>query len=90
MQIGRNNRRQANLYDPDGTRVEQLAEAVQIVRAMWTQEQASFAGRHYRVSAARCEPKPNPVPPILIGAFAGLMPAVRASRMPPTEALRTV
>jgi putative ABC transport system permease protein len=27
---------------------------------------------------------------ILIGAFAGLMPAVRASRMPPTMALRTV
>ena len=27
---------------------------------------------------------------ILIGAFAGLMPAVRASRMPPTAALRTV
>jgi putative ABC transport system permease protein len=29
-------------------------------------------------------------PAILIGAFAGLMPAVRASRMPPTVALRTV
>ena len=27
---------------------------------------------------------------ILIGAVAGLMPAVRASRMPPTVALRTV
>ncbi len=27
---------------------------------------------------------------ILIGVFAGLMPAVRASRMPPTVALRTV
>jgi putative ABC transport system permease protein len=27
---------------------------------------------------------------ILIGAFAGLMPAIRASRMPPTVALRTV
>ena len=27
---------------------------------------------------------------ILIGAFAGLMPALRASRMPPTMALRTV
>jgi putative ABC transport system permease protein len=26
---------------------------------------------------------------ILIGAFAGLMPAVRAARMPPTVALRT-
>jgi putative ABC transport system permease protein len=33
----------------------------------------------------------RPLPPaILIGAFAGLMPAVRASRMPPTVALRTV
>jgi putative ABC transport system permease protein len=27
---------------------------------------------------------------ILIGALAGLMPAVRASRMPPAVALRTV
>jgi putative ABC transport system permease protein len=27
---------------------------------------------------------------ILIGAGAGLMPAIRASRLPPTEALRTV
>jgi hypothetical protein len=27
---------------------------------------------------------------VVIGAFAGLMPAVRASRMPPTVALRTV
>ena len=27
---------------------------------------------------------------ILIGVFAGLMPAVRASRLPPTVALRTV
>jgi putative ABC transport system permease protein len=27
---------------------------------------------------------------VLIGAFAGLLPAVRASRMPPTVALRTV
>jgi putative ABC transport system permease protein len=27
---------------------------------------------------------------ILIGAFAGLLPAIRASRMPPTVALRTV
>jgi len=25
---------------------------------------------------------------MLIGAFAGLLPAVRASRLPPTEALR--
>jgi putative ABC transport system permease protein len=29
-------------------------------------------------------------PAILIGALAGLLPAVRASRMPPTVALRTI
>jgi len=32
----------------------------------------------------------RPLGGVLIGAFAGLMPAVRASRMPPTVALRTV
>ena len=58
-------------YDfPAGhVRVEQLEETLQIIKAMWTQEQAIFVGRHYRVSDARCEPKPNPMPPIMVGAF---------------------
>jgi alkanesulfonate monooxygenase SsuD/methylene tetrahydromethanopterin reductase-like flavin-dependent oxidoreductase (luciferase family) len=50
-------------------RVEQLEEAIQIVKALWTQEEATFQGRHYRMSAARCEPKPAPVPPLMVGAF---------------------
>ena len=36
---------------------------------MWTEEQANFAGRHYHVSNAHCEPKPDPIPPIMVGAF---------------------
>ncbi len=50
-------------------RVEELDETVQIVKAMWTQERATVAGKHYRVKEARCEPKPDPMPTIMVGAF---------------------
>jgi alkanesulfonate monooxygenase SsuD/methylene tetrahydromethanopterin reductase-like flavin-dependent oxidoreductase (luciferase family) len=56
-------------FPPAGARVEQLAEAVQIVKALWTEERTTFEGKHYRVVEARCEPRPNPVPPVMIGAF---------------------
>ncbi len=50
-------------------RVEQLEETLRIVKAMWTEAKASFHGRHYQIIDAYCEPKPDPVPPIMIGAF---------------------
>jgi probable F420-dependent oxidoreductase len=55
---------------PDAkTRVEQLDEAVQIVKRMWTERKASFTGKHYRIDEAFVEPKPvqKPHPPLLIG-----------------------
>jgi len=52
-----------------GERVEQLEETLQIVRALWKESKATFNGKHYQISDAYCEPKPNPVPPIMIGAF---------------------
>jgi alkanesulfonate monooxygenase SsuD/methylene tetrahydromethanopterin reductase-like flavin-dependent oxidoreductase (luciferase family) len=51
-----------------GIRVEQLDEALQIIKAMWTQERVTFEGKHYHVKEAWCEPKPNPVPAIIVGA----------------------
>lgn len=56
-------------FPSDGTRVAQLEETLQILRAMWTQTPASFHGKHYQIHEAYCEPKPDPVPPILVGAF---------------------
>jgi alkanesulfonate monooxygenase SsuD/methylene tetrahydromethanopterin reductase-like flavin-dependent oxidoreductase (luciferase family) len=50
-----------------GTRVAELEETLQIIKALWTQERATFEGKHYQVAEAYCEPKPDPLPPIVIG-----------------------
>jgi len=54
-------------FPPAGTRVEELEDAVQIIKAMWRDEQATVQGKHYRVVDAWCQPKPDPIPPIMIG-----------------------
>lgn len=48
-------------------RIQQLEEAVQIIRAMWTKKIVTFKGRYYRIEEAHCYPKPEPLPPIMIG-----------------------
>ena len=50
-------------------RVEQLDEALRIIKALWTEETVTFTGRHYRVVDARCEPRPDPTPTVMVGAF---------------------
>jgi alkanesulfonate monooxygenase SsuD/methylene tetrahydromethanopterin reductase-like flavin-dependent oxidoreductase (luciferase family) len=47
-------------------RVAQTAEAVQIIRQMWITSPATFEGKHYQIREAYCEPKPKPLPPIMI------------------------
>jgi len=56
-------------FPPGGVRVEQLEETLQIIKAWWTEETATFAGRYYQISTAHCEPKPDPLPPVMVGAF---------------------
>jgi alkanesulfonate monooxygenase SsuD/methylene tetrahydromethanopterin reductase-like flavin-dependent oxidoreductase (luciferase family) len=50
-----------------GVRIEQLAEAIDVLRAMWTQSPATYEGRHYQVRDAYCEPRPEIPIPILVG-----------------------
>lgn len=50
-----------------GTRVEELDETLQIIKALWRDEQATVVGKHYQVVDAYCEPKPDPIPPVMIG-----------------------
>jgi alkanesulfonate monooxygenase SsuD/methylene tetrahydromethanopterin reductase-like flavin-dependent oxidoreductase (luciferase family) len=56
-------------FPSDGVRVEQLDETLTIIRALWTRVTATFQGRHYRVVEARCEPRPDPIPTVMVGAF---------------------
>jgi F420-dependent oxidoreductase-like protein len=50
-------------------RLGMLREAVQIIRAMWSEQETSFDGKYYKLDGAQCDPKPlqQPHPPILIG-----------------------
>ncbi len=53
-------------YPSGGERIEQLEEAVQIIRAMWTESPANFEGKYYRIENAECIPRPDPPVPLLI------------------------
>jgi F420-dependent oxidoreductase-like protein len=56
-------------FSSSKVRIERLKEAVEIVKMMWTEENANYMGKHYRIQDAFCEPKPmqKPHPPITIG-----------------------
>ena len=43
---------------PIKDRLDQLEEGVQIIRSLFTQETTTFHGKHYRLTDARCDPKP--------------------------------
>jgi alkanesulfonate monooxygenase SsuD/methylene tetrahydromethanopterin reductase-like flavin-dependent oxidoreductase (luciferase family) len=69
-------------FPPAPQRVQMLRESIQIMKLMWTQERATFEGKHFRVEGTALSPKPvqKPHPPIwvAIGQGAKLMPKVAA------------
>ena len=56
-------------YPEAPDRLRHLREAVQVILAMWTQEEAAFEGKYYRVRGAINQPKgvQKPHIPLLIG-----------------------
>jgi len=50
-----------------GTRIEELEETLQIIKALWHDKQATVEGKHYQVRNAYFEPKPDTMPTIMIG-----------------------
>jgi probable F420-dependent oxidoreductase len=56
-------------YDSHGVRIERLVEALQIMKAMWKDEQTSFSGRHYQIAniAKAIDPLPPRAPALIIG-----------------------
>jgi F420-dependent oxidoreductase-like protein len=56
-------------YPSTADRLRMLREALQVIRAMWTEPYATFEGTYYRISGAINEPKgvQKPHPPIWVG-----------------------
>ena len=56
-------------FPPVPERLRMLEESLQVIRAMWTEPYASFAGEHYQVAGAINQPKgvQQPHPPIWVG-----------------------
>ena len=56
-------------YPETPERLRMLRESLQVFKAMWTQDEAVFEGRYYKLRGAINEPKPvqKPHPPIWIG-----------------------
>jgi len=50
-------------------RIRVMKETVEIVKAMWSQPDVTYSGRHFQLDGAQCDPKPiqTPHPQILIG-----------------------
>lgn len=62
-------------YPKDRVRVERLAEALEVVKRLWTMDRASFEGRHFRLKEAICLPRPvqKPYPPVTVGGCGSLL-----------------
>jgi F420-dependent oxidoreductase-like protein len=58
-------------YDflPAADRIRVMRETVEIVKAMWSQPDVNYEGRHFTLDGAQCDPKPlqSPHPQVLIG-----------------------
>jgi alkanesulfonate monooxygenase SsuD/methylene tetrahydromethanopterin reductase-like flavin-dependent oxidoreductase (luciferase family) len=49
------------------TRMAQMVEGIEVIRALWTGGPVSYDGTHYRLTDAVGVPAPRPTPPIMIG-----------------------
>ncbi|GER90323.1 LLM class F420-dependent oxidoreductase [Dictyobacter vulcani] len=53
-------------FPPAGARVEELEEALVIIKTLWQQDDVTFLGKHHQVKHAYCRPRPTPVPPVMV------------------------
>ncbi len=69
-------------FPPQATRFEMLEEQLRVVLGSWTEDNYSFAGKHYSPSGLSAQPKPvqQPHPPLIVGGNAGRRSAALAAR----------
>ena len=62
-------------FPKPAVRIERLAESLEVIGRLWTQERANFSGKHFSLKNAVCLPKPmqKPHPPITVGGSGDLL-----------------
>jgi coenzyme F420-dependent glucose-6-phosphate dehydrogenase len=60
-------------------RIEMLAEAIEVVRRLWTGDEVTFRGEHFTVENARLYDPPTHDIPIVVSAFATLAATMAAA-----------
>jgi probable F420-dependent oxidoreductase len=75
--VGRHEPTAAGLGLPTGQRARRLQEGIEVLRALWADDEAAYEGEFYRFAGVTVEPKPvqRPGPPVWFGA--GSPPALR-------------
>lgn len=53
-------------YPSARVRIAQLDDAIRVIKALWTEAPATYHGPYYHVQDAYCEPRPDPLPPIML------------------------
>lgn len=67
-------------WDPPRVRVDRVAEGLDLMVRLWTEERVDFQGRYYWARGAELAPKPvqQPHPPLWFGAFGRRMMGLAA------------
>jgi alkanesulfonate monooxygenase SsuD/methylene tetrahydromethanopterin reductase-like flavin-dependent oxidoreductase (luciferase family) len=61
---------------PDAVRARQVAEAIDVMRRLWSGDAAGFEGAHYRLDRPSGYLRADPAPPIIVGGFGPRMAAI--------------
>ena len=62
--------------DGDAVRAQRVAEAIQVMRRLWTGDASPFSGTSYRLDRPQGFLRPDPPPPVIVGGFGPKMAAI--------------
>jgi alkanesulfonate monooxygenase SsuD/methylene tetrahydromethanopterin reductase-like flavin-dependent oxidoreductase (luciferase family) len=54
-------------FPPARVRIAQLAEAIELIRSLWTMAPVTYQGQYFQLTNAFCAPQPDPIVPIMVG-----------------------
>jgi probable F420-dependent oxidoreductase len=68
-------------YPSNVERLEQLHDAIKLIKAMWTEEEPTYRGRFFAVTRAYNNPRPvqKPHPPIMVGGSGSKLMQITAT-----------